>query len=46
MRRSSIIKYTEEALLAEVDDILRFAEMEGLDAHGRSASVRRDRVIK
>ena len=46
MRRSSIIKYTEEALLAEVDDILRFAGMEGLDAHGRSASVRRDRVIK
>lgn len=42
MRRSSIIEYTEEALLAEVDDIVRFAEMEGLDGHGRSASVRKD----
>ncbi len=46
MRRSSIIKYTENALLAEVDDIARFARMEGLDAHGRSATVRRDREIK
>ncbi len=46
MRRSSVIQYTERAILAEVDDILRFAAMEGLDAHGRSASVRRDKVIK
>ncbi len=46
MRRSSVIKYTESAILSEVSDILRFAAMEGLDAHGRSASVRRDRVIK
>lgn len=45
MRRSSIVEYTEKAILAEVDDIVRFAEMEGLDAHGRSASVRRDRKI-
>ncbi len=46
MRRSSLIQYTEKAILAEVDDILCFAAMEGLDAHGRSASVRRDKVIK
>ena len=42
MRRSSIIEYKEKALLADVDDIVRFAEMEGLDAHGRSASVRKE----
>ena len=42
MRRSSVIRYTRKALMAEVDDIVRFADMEGLDAHGLSASVRRD----
>lgn len=46
MRRSSMIQYTEKALMAEVDDIVRFASMEGLDAHGRSASVRRTKEIK
>ena len=42
MRRSSILEYTEEALLKEVSAIEKFASMEGLDAHGRSASIRRD----
>jgi len=42
MRRSSMIRYTQKALLEEVDDIARFAAMEGLDAHGLSATVRRD----
>ncbi len=46
MRRSSIIKYTREALMAEVDDICLFAEMEGLDAHGNSAAIRRNGVEK
>ena len=42
MRRSSLIQYTRSALLKEVDYIARFAELEGLDAHGRSATIRRD----
>jgi histidinol dehydrogenase len=42
MRRSSILEYTEEALMKEVSAIEKFASMEGLDAHGRSASIRRD----
>ena len=40
MRRSSLIQYTREALKAEIPAIVRFAEMEGLDAHGNSAAVR------
>lgn len=39
-RRMSIINYQRAALQNELDDILCFAEMEGLDAHGRSASIR------
>ena len=42
MRRNSILEYTEEALMKEVSAIEKFASMEGLDAHGRSASIRRD----
>ena len=42
MRRSSIIQYTRNALMKEVDDIAQFAKLEGLDAHGRSATIRRD----
>ena len=40
--RSSILSYTEKALMREVDAIEHFAEVEGLDAHGRSASIRRN----
>lgn len=40
MRRSSLIQYTREALKAEIPAIVRFAEMEGLDAHGNSAAIR------
>ena len=43
-RRSSLIQYTRNALMAEVDSIEQFAAMEGLDAHGRSASIRRERA--
>ena len=42
MRRSSILQYTENALMKEVSSIEKFASLEGLAAHGRSASVRRD----
>ena len=40
MRRSSLIKYTKQALEKEVYLIERFAEMEGLDAHSNSALIR------
>jgi len=39
-RRSSLLKYDREALLKELPAIRRFAECEGLDAHGRSAIIR------
>lgn len=42
MRRSSILEYSEDALLKEIPAIECFASLEGLDAHGRSASIRRD----
>ena len=41
MRRSSILKYDRDALLKELPSLEKFAELEGLDAHGRSASIRR-----
>lgn len=42
MRRSSILEYTEEALCREISAIECFASQEGLDAHGRSATIRKD----
>ena len=40
--RSSILSYSDKALMRELDAIEHFAELEGLDAHGRSASIRRN----
>ncbi len=39
-RRTSIINYQKYALKEELEDIQKFAQMEGLDAHGRSADIR------
>lgn len=39
-RRTSILNYQEKAIRKEIPDIVRFAEMEGLDAHGKSALIR------
>ncbi|MDD5726968.1 MAG: histidinol dehydrogenase [Victivallales bacterium] len=39
-RRMSILHYQKSALKQEVETAVRFAEMEGLDAHGRSAAIR------
>jgi histidinol dehydrogenase len=39
-RRMSILNYQKSALKRELPDILKFAEMEGLDAHGNSATAR------
>lgn len=40
IRKSSFVYYTKEALEDARDHIVRFAEKEGLQAHGRSVSVR------
>ena len=40
LRRSSLVQYTQEALAREVPAIVKFAELEGLDAHGNSAAIR------
>ncbi|MEN6425102.1 MAG: histidinol dehydrogenase [Phycisphaerales bacterium] len=37
----SLIEYTAEQLAASADDILRMAQVEGLDAHARSVNIRR-----
>ncbi len=36
----SLIEYTAEQLAASADDILRLAQVEGLDAHARSVAIR------
>ena len=40
IKKSSFIYYTEEALGADQDDIIRFANAEGLTAHANSIAVR------
>ena len=41
-RRTSVVKYNHPALTKSIDTLRTFAEMEGLDAHGRSAEIRLD----
>ncbi len=40
MKKTSIIHYNEAAFRAEADDIVRLAEIEGLDAHANAVKVR------
>lgn len=40
VKKSSFIYYTEDALSKDADDIVRFAEVEGLTAHANSIKVR------
>lgn len=40
VKKSSFIYYTEDALRSDADDIVRFAETEGLTAHANSIKVR------
>ena len=42
VKKSSFIYYTEEALRADAEDIIRFADTEGLTAHANSIKVRFD----
>lgn len=39
-RRTSVVQYTQGALKKSLEAIGQFAEIEGLSAHGRSASIR------
>lgn len=39
-RRTSIVEYTLASLKKALPAVLKFSEMEGLDAHGRSAKIR------
>ena len=39
-RRTSLVTYNREALRKSLKAVQKFAEVEGLDAHGRSASIR------
>ncbi len=43
VKRSSYIYYSEEMLKCVYEDIKSFAELEGLDAHARSVSIRFDK---
>ena len=40
IKKSSLISYSREALLADAEHIVRLAELEGLTAHARSATIR------
>lgn len=42
-RRTSVVEYDRTALRKSLAALQTFAEVEGLDAHGRSASIRLDR---
>ena len=39
-RRTSVVEYDAKALRKSVAFVQKFAAMEGLDAHGRSAEIR------
>jgi histidinol dehydrogenase len=42
-KKTSVISYSSEALLRDAADIMRLAELEGLEAHARSVKVRLDK---
>lgn len=41
-RRTSVVEYSRAALKKSLKTVQKFAELEGLDAHGRSAAIRLD----
>jgi histidinol dehydrogenase len=43
-RRTSLVKYSKDALAREVGAMSAFAKAEGLDAHGRSGTIRFDSI--
>ena len=42
-KKSSIISYSKEALMDISQDLVRFAQTEGLDAHANSVKIRLER---
>ncbi|MBQ8783181.1 MAG: histidinol dehydrogenase [Clostridia bacterium] len=44
IKKSSFIYYSPEALVDVADDVARFAEKEGLQAHGRAVSKRKEKL--
>jgi histidinol dehydrogenase len=42
VKSTSIIEYDKEMLTASAEDIIRLAEVEGLDAHARSVRIRQE----
>ncbi len=46
MKRSSIVYFSEQGLNRLGGDIVRIAELEGLDAHGKSVSIRMKKDMK
>jgi histidinol dehydrogenase len=40
IKSMSIIEYDQKKLAASADDIIRLAEVEGLDAHAKSVKIR------
>jgi histidinol dehydrogenase len=45
-RRTSVVEYNAASLKKSLTPLLKFAEVEGLDAHGRSAAIRLDKKGK
>jgi histidinol dehydrogenase len=45
-KRTSIIEYSAESLLAQADAIMQIAAVEGLEAHGRSIAVRVEALVR
>lgn len=45
IKKSSFIYYSPEALAEVADDVVRFAEKEGLQAHGRAVSKRKEKLL-
>lgn len=46
IKKTSIISYSKNALMRDCDDIMRFANAEGLSAHANSVGVRFDKGVR
>jgi histidinol dehydrogenase len=44
-RRTSLVEYTRASLKKALRTVQKFAELEGLDAHGRSATARSQSIV-
>src|SRR5207237_952368 len=45
-RRTSVVEYNRAALKKALQAVKKFAELEGLDAHGKSAHVRLNKLVE